>query len=124
MALFTTEFTKVLFWALAWAINYRTAIRLKVAVSTLVFENLVSFKTLTHISVGEVSWSRRNLILEHKIPSFLSMYEMCFWDGTSASLLFVNVLPITSHLPATCSGRASKHKKRSSRHGAVVNQPD
>uniref|UniRef100_A0A4X1TYX4 ATP-binding cassette sub-family C member 12 n=2 Tax=Sus scrofa TaxID=9823 RepID=A0A4X1TYX4_PIG len=54
MALFTTEFTKVLFWALAWAINYRTAIRLKVAVSTLVFENLVSFKTLTHISVGEV----------------------------------------------------------------------
>ncbi|XP_064436458.1 ATP-binding cassette sub-family C member 12 isoform X2 [Mirounga angustirostris] len=54
IALFATEFTKVLFWALAWAINYRTAIRLKVAVSTLVFENLVSFKTLAHISVGEV----------------------------------------------------------------------
>ncbi|KAM5207793.1 LOW QUALITY PROTEIN: ATP-binding cassette sub-family C member 12 [Hipposideros larvatus] len=54
MALFATEFTKVLFWSLAWAINYRTAIRLKVAVSTLVFENLVSFKTLAHISVGEV----------------------------------------------------------------------
>ncbi|KAF5919732.1 hypothetical protein HPG69_000333 [Diceros bicornis minor] len=54
IALFATEFTKVLFWALAWAINYRTAIRLKVAISTLVFENLVSFKTLTHISIGEV----------------------------------------------------------------------
>nr|XP_044617386.1 ATP-binding cassette sub-family C member 12 isoform X7 [Equus asinus] len=54
IALFATEFTKVLFWALAWAINYRTAIRLKVAISTLVFEKLVSFKTLTHISVGEV----------------------------------------------------------------------
>ncbi|KAM4801125.1 ATP-binding cassette sub-family C member 12 isoform 2-T2 [Urocitellus parryii] len=54
MALFATEVTKVLFWALAWAINYRTAIRLKVALSTLVFENLVSFKTLTHFSVGEV----------------------------------------------------------------------
>ncbi|KAM9046573.1 LOW QUALITY PROTEIN: ATP-binding cassette sub-family C member 12 [Megaptera novaeangliae] len=53
-AFFTTEFTKVLFWTLAWAINYCTAIRLKVAISTLVFENLVSFKTLTHISVGEV----------------------------------------------------------------------
>ncbi|CAK6436568.1 unnamed protein product [Pipistrellus nathusii] len=53
-ALFATEFTKVLFWALAWAINYRTAVRLKVAVSTLVFENLMSFKTLTRISVGEV----------------------------------------------------------------------
>lgn len=55
VTLFVTEFTKVLFWALAWAINYRTAIRLKVALSTLVFENLVSFKTLTRISVGEVS---------------------------------------------------------------------
>ncbi|XP_046290970.1 ATP-binding cassette sub-family C member 12 isoform X1 [Marmota monax] len=54
IALFATEVTKVLFWALAWAINYRTAIRLKVALSTLVFENLVSFKTLTHFSVGEV----------------------------------------------------------------------
>ncbi|XP_037372204.1 ATP-binding cassette sub-family C member 12 isoform X1 [Talpa occidentalis] len=54
VALFATEFTKVLFWALAWAINYRTAIRLKVALSTAVFENLVSFKMLTHISVGEV----------------------------------------------------------------------
>ncbi|XP_054426212.1 ATP-binding cassette sub-family C member 12-like [Pteronotus mesoamericanus] len=54
VALFATEFTKVLFWALAWAINYRTAIRLKVAVSTLVFEHLMSFKMLTHVSVGEV----------------------------------------------------------------------
>ncbi|XP_060041591.1 ATP-binding cassette sub-family C member 12 isoform X1 [Erinaceus europaeus] len=54
LSLFATEFTKVLFWSLAWAINYRTAIRLKVAISTLVFENLVSFKTLSHISVGEV----------------------------------------------------------------------
>ncbi|XP_031196561.1 multidrug resistance-associated protein 9 isoform X2 [Mastomys coucha] len=54
LALFATEFTKVLFWALAWAINYRTAIRLKVALSTLIFENLLSFKTLTHISAGEV----------------------------------------------------------------------
>ncbi|XP_072488245.1 ATP-binding cassette sub-family C member 12 isoform X2 [Notamacropus eugenii] len=54
VALFFTEFTKVLFWTLAWAINYRTAIRLKVATSTVAFENLVSFKSLTHISVGEV----------------------------------------------------------------------
>ncbi|EPQ16475.1 Multidrug resistance-associated protein 9 [Myotis brandtii] len=60
VALFATEFTKVLFWALAWAINYRTAIRLKVAVSTLVFENLVSFKTLTRISVGEVFMAKLN----------------------------------------------------------------
>ncbi|XP_066494056.1 ATP-binding cassette sub-family C member 12-like [Tiliqua scincoides] len=54
VALFVTEFSKVLFWSLAWAINYRTAIRLKVAVSTVAFENLLAFKTLSHISVGEV----------------------------------------------------------------------
>ncbi|KAJ6665948.1 hypothetical protein lerEdw1_000851 [Lerista edwardsae] len=54
VALFATEFSKVMFWSLAWAINYRTAIRLKVAVSTVAFENLLEFKTLTHISVGEV----------------------------------------------------------------------
>uniref|UniRef100_G1QIE8 ATP-binding cassette sub-family C member 12 n=1 Tax=Nomascus leucogenys TaxID=61853 RepID=G1QIE8_NOMLE len=54
IALFATEFTEVFFWALAWAINYHTAIPLKVALSTLVFENQMSFKTLTHISVGEV----------------------------------------------------------------------
>ncbi|KAG8510013.1 Multidrug resistance-associated protein 9 [Galemys pyrenaicus] len=60
LALFATEFTKVLFWALAWAINYRTAIRLKVALSTMVFENLVSFKTLTHVSVGEMFMAKLN----------------------------------------------------------------
>uniref|UniRef100_K7FYJ5 ATP-binding cassette sub-family C member 5 n=1 Tax=Pelodiscus sinensis TaxID=13735 RepID=K7FYJ5_PELSI len=54
IALFITEFSKVVFWALAWAINYRTAIRLKVALSTVAFEYLLAFKSLTHISVGEV----------------------------------------------------------------------
>ncbi|XP_044843536.1 ATP-binding cassette sub-family C member 12 isoform X7 [Mauremys mutica] len=53
-ALFLAEISKVIFWALAWAINYRTAIRLKVAVSTVAFEYLLAFKSLTHISVGEV----------------------------------------------------------------------
>ncbi|XP_074974472.1 ATP-binding cassette sub-family C member 12 isoform X2 [Caretta caretta] len=54
IALFLAELSKVIFWALAWAINYRTAIRLKVAVSTVAFEYLLAFKSLTHISVGEV----------------------------------------------------------------------
>uniref|UniRef100_A0A8C3TI31 ATP-binding cassette sub-family C member 5 n=1 Tax=Chelydra serpentina TaxID=8475 RepID=A0A8C3TI31_CHESE len=54
IALFLAELSKVTFWALAWAINYRTAIRLKVAVSTVAFEYLLAFKSLTHISVGEV----------------------------------------------------------------------
>ncbi|XP_077165982.1 ATP-binding cassette sub-family C member 12-like isoform X2 [Paroedura picta] len=54
IALFLAEFTKAIFWALTWAINYRTATRLKVAVSTVAFENLLAFKTLSHISIGEV----------------------------------------------------------------------
>uniref|UniRef100_A0A8C8SY07 ATP-binding cassette sub-family C member 5 n=1 Tax=Pelusios castaneus TaxID=367368 RepID=A0A8C8SY07_9SAUR len=54
IALFLAEFSKIVFWALTWAINYRTAIRLKVAVSTVAFEYLLSFKSLTHISVGEI----------------------------------------------------------------------
>ncbi|XP_062818074.1 ATP-binding cassette sub-family C member 12 isoform X2 [Anolis carolinensis] len=54
VALFLTELFKVLFWALAWAVNYRTAIRLKVAVSTVAFEKLLAFKSMSHISFGEV----------------------------------------------------------------------
>lgn len=65
LALFATEFTKVLFWALAWAINYRTAIRLKAVLFILVFENLLSFKTLTHISAGAVSGAGRGIHLKH-----------------------------------------------------------
>ncbi|XP_009676710.2 ATP-binding cassette sub-family C member 12 [Struthio camelus] len=54
MALFFAEFLKIIFWALAWAINYRTAIRLKNAISTVAFEHLLEFKSLTYASVGEV----------------------------------------------------------------------
>ncbi|XP_062997330.1 ATP-binding cassette sub-family C member 12-like isoform X4 [Elgaria multicarinata webbii] len=54
IALFLTEFSKVVFWAMAWAVNYRTAIRLKVAVATVAFEKLLAFKTLAHVSFGEV----------------------------------------------------------------------
>ncbi|XP_043937883.1 ATP-binding cassette sub-family C member 12 [Protopterus annectens] len=54
IALFITEASKSFFFALAWAINYRTATRLKAAISTVAFEKLVSMKTLTHITVGEV----------------------------------------------------------------------
>lgn len=56
IALFLAEFFKVILWALAWAINYRTAIRFKVALSTVAFEYLLAFKSLAHISFGEVSF--------------------------------------------------------------------
>ncbi|NWX82088.1 MRP9 protein, partial [Nothoprocta pentlandii] len=54
MALFFAELLKIIFWALAWAINYRTAIRLKNAISTIIFEHLLEFKSLTQASIGEV----------------------------------------------------------------------
>uniref|UniRef100_A0ABM5ETW9 ATP-binding cassette sub-family C member 12-like isoform X1 n=1 Tax=Pogona vitticeps TaxID=103695 RepID=A0ABM5ETW9_9SAUR len=54
VALFLTEISKILCWSLAWAINYRTAIRLKVAFSMMAFERLLAFKTLMHTSMGEV----------------------------------------------------------------------
>ncbi|GAB5582247.1 ATP-binding cassette sub-family C member 12 isoform X1 [Prionailurus iriomotensis] len=81
IALFATEFTKVLFWALAWAINYRTAIRLKVAISTLVFENLVSFKTLAHISVGE-----HMLVLNILSSDSYSLFEAAFFCPLPATI--------------------------------------
>ncbi|KFO26670.1 Multidrug resistance-associated protein 9 [Fukomys damarensis] len=89
IALFATEFTKVLFWALAWAINYRTAIRLKVALSTLVFENLVSFKTLTHISVDIRKRERKLLERAGYVQS-----------GSSALALIVSTIAIV--LTFTC----------------------
>uniref|UniRef100_A0A8C6Z130 ATP-binding cassette sub-family C member 5 n=1 Tax=Nothoprocta perdicaria TaxID=30464 RepID=A0A8C6Z130_NOTPE len=54
MALFFAELLKIIFWPLAWAINYRTAIRLKNAISTIIFEHLLEFKSLTQASTGEV----------------------------------------------------------------------
>ncbi|KAM6430098.1 LOW QUALITY PROTEIN: ATP-binding cassette sub-family C member 12-like [Liasis olivaceus] len=54
VALFFTEFSKVVFWSLTWAVNYRTAIRVKVAVTTVAFEKLLSFKSLTQTSLGEM----------------------------------------------------------------------
>ena len=90
LALFTTEFTKVLFWALAWAINYRTAIRLKVALSTLIFENLLSFKTLTHISAGEVSRARGSFHLE-SWPCFYECVGCASWMGFLPPFLYSHV---------------------------------
>ncbi|XP_043350868.1 ATP-binding cassette sub-family C member 12 isoform X5 [Dermochelys coriacea] len=69
IALFLAELSKVIFWALAWAINYRTAIRLKVAVSTVAFEYLLAFKSLTHISVGEMLMAKLTSIFRRAAMS-------------------------------------------------------
>ncbi|XP_060538501.1 ATP-binding cassette sub-family C member 12-like [Pantherophis guttatus] len=54
MALFFTEVSKVVLWSLTWAINYRTAVRGKVAVTTIAFENLLACKSLKHASLSKL----------------------------------------------------------------------
>ncbi|KAL1007722.1 hypothetical protein UPYG_G00090710 [Umbra pygmaea] len=55
MALFTAEFFKAFFASLMWAVNMRTAIRLKSAFSTMAFQKIISLRSIaTNISVGEM----------------------------------------------------------------------
>ncbi|KAG8144092.1 hypothetical protein E2320_001214, partial [Naja naja] len=60
-ALFFTEVSKVVLWSLTWAINYRTAIRAKVAVTTIAFETLLTCKSLKHASLSKVPGVGRRL---------------------------------------------------------------
>ncbi|XP_051563276.1 ATP-binding cassette sub-family C member 12-like [Myxocyprinus asiaticus] len=53
VALFISEFSKAFFASLLWAVNLRTAVRVKGAFSMLAFKTIISLRTLTSISVGE-----------------------------------------------------------------------
>ncbi|XP_033616482.1 ATP-binding cassette sub-family C member 11-like [Fukomys damarensis] len=53
-ALFLTECLKSLSLCSCWIINQRTAIRFHAAISSFAFEQLLQFKSLTHITSGEV----------------------------------------------------------------------
>ncbi|XP_040926020.1 ATP-binding cassette sub-family C member 12 isoform X2 [Betta splendens] len=52
--LFATEFGKAFFISLLWALNLRTAVRLKGAFSTIGFQKVISLRTHTDISMGEM----------------------------------------------------------------------
>lgn len=54
IALFTSEFLKAFFISLMWAINLRTAVRLKGAFSAMAFEKVISLRVHSGISMGEV----------------------------------------------------------------------
>lgn len=56
VALFISEFSKAYFTSLLWAVNLRTAVRVKGAFSMLAFTKIISLRNLTSISVGEVSY--------------------------------------------------------------------
>lgn len=56
LALFTSEFSKAFFASLMWAVNLRTAVRVKGAFTMLAFKKIISLRNLTSISVGEVNY--------------------------------------------------------------------
>ncbi|TNM90473.1 hypothetical protein fugu_002762 [Takifugu bimaculatus] len=53
-ALFFTEFCKAFFISLMWAINVRTAVRLKGAFCTMAFEKIISLRVQSGVSNGEL----------------------------------------------------------------------
>nr|XP_036852416.1 ATP-binding cassette sub-family C member 11 [Manis javanica] len=53
-ALFFTECMKTLSLCSCWVFNQRTGIRFRTAIFSFAFEKLMQFKSLTHITVGEV----------------------------------------------------------------------
>ncbi|XP_050970286.1 ATP-binding cassette sub-family C member 12 [Labeo rohita] len=53
VALFLTEFSKAFFASCLWAVNLRTAMRVKGAFSMLAFNKIISLRSLTSISIGE-----------------------------------------------------------------------
>lgn len=54
IALFTSEFFKAFLVSLLWALNLRTAVRLKGAFSSMAYQKAISLRALGNISVGEV----------------------------------------------------------------------
>ncbi|KAM4743675.1 ATP-binding cassette sub-family C member 12 [Anableps anableps] len=54
VALFCTEFLKAFFISLMWAVNLRTAARLKGAFSSMAFQKIISLRVHSGISMGEM----------------------------------------------------------------------
>ncbi|KAM9366664.1 ATP-binding cassette sub-family C member 12 [Symphorus nematophorus] len=52
--LFVTEFSKAFLISLLWAMNLRTAVRLKGAFSTVAFQKVISLRVYSGISMGEM----------------------------------------------------------------------
>ncbi|XP_073320576.1 ATP-binding cassette sub-family C member 12 [Pagrus major] len=53
-ALFSTEFGKAFFISLLWALNLRTAVRLKGAFSAMAYQKVISLRVHSGISMGEM----------------------------------------------------------------------
>nr|XP_046204790.1 ATP-binding cassette sub-family C member 12-like [Oncorhynchus gorbuscha] len=54
VVLFISEFSKAFFASLLWAVNLRTAIRVKSAFSVVAFRKIISLRSVSNLSVGEM----------------------------------------------------------------------
>lgn len=81
-ALFFTEFCKAFFISLMWAVNVRTAVRLKGAFCAMAFEKIISLRVQSGISNGEVTKREQtnHLPEQHRASSRFS------FDGPSPSV--------------------------------------
>uniref|UniRef100_A0A8C1NZH6 ATP-binding cassette, sub-family C (CFTR/MRP), member 12 n=1 Tax=Cyprinus carpio TaxID=7962 RepID=A0A8C1NZH6_CYPCA len=75
VALFVGEFSKAFFASLLWAVNLRTAVRVKGAFSMLAFKKIISLRSLTSISIGEVS------VLVFSVINVLLIFPVCLLIG-------------------------------------------
>lgn len=95
IALFFFETLKSLFLTTYWIINEYTAIRFRTASSSLAFEKLLQFKSLTHIATGEVSDGTisdqylHDSILK-KNPIYLSRPALAALSFTIAAFSFIS----------------------------------
>ncbi|XP_039098050.1 ATP-binding cassette sub-family C member 11 isoform X2 [Hyaena hyaena] len=64
-ALFLTECIKSLCLCSCWVLNQRTGIRFRSAVFSFAFQKLMQFKSLTHITTGEVFLNRKIVKIHH-----------------------------------------------------------
>lgn len=53
-AMFSTEFLKAYIISLMWALNLRTAVRLKGAFSAVAYQKVISLRVTSSVSMGEV----------------------------------------------------------------------
>ncbi|KAL0620437.1 Multidrug resistance-associated protein 9 [Plecturocebus cupreus] len=90
--------TCIIMAAIVPAINYRVAVQLEVVPSTLVFENLVSLKTLAHISVGEPE----PMHFSFQVLNILSSNSYSLFEAALFCLLSATILMLTAFC-AACS---------------------
>uniref|UniRef100_A0A4W5KED5 ABC transmembrane type-1 domain-containing protein n=1 Tax=Hucho hucho TaxID=62062 RepID=A0A4W5KED5_9TELE len=94
VALFISEFSKAFFASLLWAVNLRTAIRVKSAFSIIAFQKIISLRSISNISVGEV-----------QIPCCHVLFS--FWGFSTVVHLShrIHIADRNKHLPGKKKGR-------------------